>query len=132
MLDWCNTQKKFNKLLIDYWSNILHKVKNDWDTLSEDEKTKFLNVHEYLYGLHFLVALADTSQSCLKLWEGMVVSDPKQAGPLSHGSYSNGESGHLQLITTVYKLVQERGCEKWWIRKNDDFCYFYERKSPND
>ena len=113
MSDQCNTQKKFNKLLIDYRSTILHKVKNDWDTLSEDEKTKFLNVPEYLYGLHFLVALADTSQSCLKLWEGMVVSDPKQAGSLSHGSYSNGESGHLQLITTVYKLVQERGCEKW-------------------
>ena len=101
MLDWCNTQKKFNKLLIDYWSNILHKVKNDWDTLSEDEKTKFLNVHEYLYGLHFLVALADTSQSCQKLWEGMVFSDPEQAGWLSHSSYSNGESGHLQLITSL-------------------------------
>ena len=75
-------------------------------------KKQFLNVHEYLCGLHFLVALADTSESCLKLWEGMVVSDPKQAGSLSHSFYSNGESGPLQLLKTVCKLVQEQGCEK--------------------
>ena len=112
MLDRCNTQKKFNKLFIDCRSTILPKIKTDWDTLSEHEKTKFLNVHEYFCRLHFLVALADTSESCLRLWEGMVVSDPKQAGSLSHGSYSNGESGSLRLIRTVCKLVQERGCEK--------------------
>ena len=79
MLDRCNTQNKFNKLFIDCRSTILPKIKTDWDTLSEHEKTKFLNVHEYFCGLHFLVALADTSESCLRLWEGMVVSDPKQA-----------------------------------------------------
>ena len=60
----------------------------------------------------FLAALPDTSESCLKLWEGMIVSDPKQAGSLSDSSYSNGESGPLRLIRTVCKLVQERGCEK--------------------
>ena len=112
MSDRCNTQKKFSKLLIDYRSTILPKVKTDWGIVSEHEKTKFLNVHEYFCGLHFLVALADTSESCLKLWEVMIVSDPKQARSLSHGYYSKGESGPLRLIRTVCKLVQEWGCEK--------------------
>ena len=112
MSDRCNTQKKFNKLFIDYRSTVLPKIKSNWNELSEDEKAKHLNVHQYFCGLHFLVALADTSEACLKLWEGTVFQDPKEVGALSHGSYSNGESGPLRLIRTICKLVQERGCEK--------------------
>ena len=63
-------------------------------------------------GLHFIVALADTEEACLKLWEGVVFSDTKKFGSLNHGSYSNGESGALRLIWSVCKLVQEHGCEK--------------------
>ena len=112
MSDRCNTQKKFNKLFIDYRSTVLPKIKSNWNELSEDEKAKHLNVHQYFCGLHFLVALADTSEACLKVWEGTVFQDPKEVGALSHGSYSNGESGPLRLIRTICKLVQERGCEK--------------------
>ena len=71
-----------------------------------------MNVNEYFCGLHFIVALADTAEARLKLWEGIVFSDPKKVGSLNHGSYSNGESGPLRLIRSVCKLVQERGCEK--------------------
>ena len=31
----------------------------------------------------------------------------------SHGWYSGGKPGHLRLIRTICKLVQERGCEKY-------------------
>ena len=112
MSDRCYTQKKFNKLLIDYRNTVLPKVKSNWELLSESEKSKHLNVNEYFCGLHFIVALADTAEACLKLWEGVVFSDPKKVGSLNHGSYSNGESGPLRLIRSVCKLVQERGCEK--------------------
>ena len=112
MSDRCNTQKKFNKLFIDYRSTALPKIKSNWNGLSEGEKAKQLNIHQYFCGLHFLVALADTSEAFLKLWEGTVFQDPKEVGTLSHGSYSNGESGPLRLIRTICKLVQERGCEK--------------------
>ena len=112
MSDRCNTQKKFNKLFIDYRSTVLPKIQSNWNELSEDEKAKHLNVHQYFCGLHFLVALADTSEACLKLWEGTVFQDLKEVGAVSHGSYSNGESGPLRLIRTICKLVQERGCEK--------------------
>ena len=112
MSDRCYTQKKFNKLLIDYRNTVLPKVKSNWELLSESEKSKHLNVNEYFCGLHFIVALADTAEACLKLWEGVVFPDPKKVGSLNHGSYSNGESGPLRLIRSVCKLVQERGCEK--------------------
>ena len=110
MSDRCYTQKIFNKLLIDYKNTILPKVKSNWELLSESEKSKHLNVHEYFCGLHFIVARTDTA--CLKLWEGVVFSDPKKVGSLNHGSYSNGELGPLRLIRSACKLVQECGCEK--------------------
>ena len=112
MSDRCNTQKKINKLIINYRNTILPNIKSNWELLSETEKSKHLNVNEYFCGLHIIVALADTAEACLKLWEGVVFSDPKKVGSLNHGSYSNGESGPLRLIRSVCKLVQERGCEK--------------------
>ena len=112
MSDQCNTQKKFNKLFIDYCSTVLPKIKSNWNGFNEGEKAKHLNVHQYFCGLHFLVILADTSEVCLNLWEGTVFQDPKEVGTVSHGSYSDDESGPLRLIRTICKLVQEHGCEK--------------------
>ena len=67
MSDRCNTQKKFNKLFIEYRSKIIPKMRSDWETLSSDEQKKILNVHEYFCGLYYLVTLADTSEVSLKL-----------------------------------------------------------------
>ena len=33
-----------------------------WETLLSDEPKNLLKVHEYFRGLHYLVALADTSE----------------------------------------------------------------------
>ena len=67
MSDRFNTQKKFNKLFIDYRSTVLPKIKSNWNGLSEGEKAKHLNIYQYFCGLHFLVALADTSEAFLKV-----------------------------------------------------------------
>ena len=98
----CNTQKKFSKLFIDYRSRVLPKIKSNWNGLSEGEKAKQLNIHQYFCGLHFLVALADTSEAFLKVWEETVFQDPKEVGALSHGSYSNGESGPLRSVVSLF------------------------------
>ena len=37
-------------------------MRSDWETLLSDEPKKLLKVHEYFRGLHYLVALADTSE----------------------------------------------------------------------
>ena len=57
-----------------------------------------MNVNEYFCELDFIVAIADAAEACLKLWEGVVFSDPKKVGCLNYVSYSNGESGPLRLI----------------------------------
>ena len=72
-----------------------------------------LNVHQYFCGLHFLVVLADTSEACLKAWEGTVFQDRKKVGALGHGLYSNIKSGPLRLMTTIFELIQERRCGKY-------------------
>ena len=84
----------------------------DWETASSDEQKRLLNVHEYICGLHYLVALEDTSGVSLKLWESIIFDDPKKAGSLNHGPYFNGEYGLLRIKRTVCKLVQEQCCEK--------------------
>ena len=57
-----------------------------------------MNVNEYFCELDFIVAIADAAEACLKLWEGVVFSDPKKVGCLNYVSYSNGETGPLRLI----------------------------------
>ena len=47
----------------------------------------------------------------MKIWESIIHKDRK-VGSSTHGGYSNGESGVTRLIRTVWKSVQERGCEK--------------------
>ena len=50
-------------------------MKLEW---KEDEKAGHLNVHQYFYGLHFFVAIVDTLEASLKLWEGTVFQDLKE------------------------------------------------------
>ena len=72
---------------------MLPKVKSNLELLSESEKSKHLNVNEYLWVKFYCCSAADAAEACMKLWKGVVFSDPKKVGYLNHGSYSNCESG---------------------------------------
>ena len=54
MSDRCYTQKKINKLLIDYRNTILPKVKSNWELLSESVPADWSIVFDYLF-LTFLM-----------------------------------------------------------------------------
>ena len=110
MSDLCNTQKKFNKLFVEFRKNILKHTVNFHD-LSKIEQEKLVEVNQFFCGLHYLVGLVDRAEACLKIWESIIHKDRK-VGSIAHGGYSNGESGMTRLIRTVCKSVQERGCEK--------------------
>ena len=58
-----------------------------------------------------LIELANQAEACLKIRESTIHKDRK-VGSSTHGGYSNCESGVTRLVTTVWKSVQERGCEK--------------------
>ena len=111
MSDRCATQKKFNKILIEYRKSVIPALTENWSDLSLEEQSKLLSVNEFFCGLHFLVGLADQAEACLKVWEGLLFGNQK-VGSVANGGYSNGESGTTRLIRTVCKSVQERGCEK--------------------
>ena len=105
-------QKKFNKLLQEYRSEILPNVIEGWNSLSEVDQNKMKSINNYFCGLHYMVGLADQSEGTLKVFEKLLY-DEKLVGSLAHGGYSKGgESGTLRLIRTLCKAVQERGCEK--------------------
>ena len=108
--DRCNTQKKFNKLFMEFRKIILKHTIN-FDDLSQIEQKKMVEINQFFCGLHYLVGLADQAETCLKIWESIIHKD-KKVGPIAYGGYSNGELGVTRLIRTVCKSVQERGCEK--------------------
>ena len=111
MSDRCTTQKKFNRMFSEYRNSIVPDITENWAQLSQNERDKLSKVNEFFCGLHFIVGLADQSEACLKVWEGLLHGNEK-VGTLAHGGYSNGESGTTRLIRTTCKSVQERGCEK--------------------
>ena len=53
----------------------------------------------------------EQAEACLKVWD-QVLYPGKKVGCVSHGGYSNGESGATIPVQTVCKSVQERGSSK--------------------
>ena len=76
------------------------------------EQEKMVEVNQFFCGLHYFVGLADQAEACLKIWESIIHNDRK-VGSITHGGYSNGESGVTRLTRTVCKSVQERRCAKY-------------------
>ena len=59
-------------------------------------------MNNFFCGLHFLVALADTAEAILKLWESVDLDDHK----------TNATSGTQRLIRTACKAFNHRGSEQ--------------------
>ena len=109
--DRCAVQKKFNDLFIEFRKNILKNTTKNFDSYSVEQQEKMTKVNQFFCGLHYLVGLADQAEVCIKVWEEMLYPGQK-VGCLSHGGYSNDESGFTRLVRKVCKSVQERDCEK--------------------
>ena len=105
------SKKKLMILFIEFRKNILKNATKNFDSYSVEQQEKMIKVNQFFCGLHYLVGLADQAEACLEVWEAMLYPGQK-VGCLSHGGYSNGESGVTRLVRTVWKSVQERGCEK--------------------
>ena len=117
MSDHCVVQKKFNDLFIEFRKNILKDATKNFDSYSVEQQGKMTKVNQFFCGLHYLVSLEDQPEACVKVWEEMLYPGQK-VGCLSHGGYSNGESGIItRLVWTVCKSVQEKSCEKsgWFM-----------------
>ena len=79
---------------------------------SLEQQENMTKVNQFFLQLALFGSLCiDQAEACLKVWEQMLYPGQK-VGCLSHGGYSNGESGATIPVQTVCKSVQERGSSK--------------------
>ena len=90
-------QKIFNKIFQEYRATVLPDVIKDWANLSEEVKTKIKQVNEFFCGMHYVVGLADQTETALKAWEKLLFDD-MPVGSIANGGYSKGESGAYRLV----------------------------------
>ena len=106
-------QKKFNTLLQEYRCKILPEIVEDWSSLPAEEKEKMKVINSLFCGLHYVVGLADQSESALKVFDKLLYQDTPVGSLVAGGSgYNNGDSGTTRLIRTLCKAVEDHGCEK--------------------
>ena len=61
--------------------------------------------NDFFCGLHFLVGLADQAQTCLKLWENILLKG-QDIGSLVHGGYS-----YIAMVNLEHSISSE-----WFVR----------------
>ncbi|CAC5426314.1 unnamed protein product [Mytilus coruscus] len=111
--DQANVNKKFVTLLSEWREKALPHVVENWDTLTAVQRERYVTINYFFCGLHFLVGLSEQANKTISLWESLVHSGEKVGAPTLPGGYSiPGESGTTRLVRTVFKAVQDRGCEK--------------------
>ena len=110
MTDRCVVNEKFCSILENARLEHLPKITENWSSLSPEEKEKMVTVNDLYCGLHYLVGLADNAEQSLRVWEGIVSTEP--LGAMSKGfKSSKGESGTQRLIRTSVKAFEEHGFE---------------------
>ena len=100
MSDRASVQKSFNSLLADYRATTLPSVINNWETLTETEKSCMCEMYHFFCGMHLVVNMAEHTAEALRLFES------------AEGMVDSSESGTVRLIRTACKAFQRRGCEK--------------------
>lgn len=74
-------------------------VISGWNDFTIEQQYSMSQMNNFFCGLHFLVALANSSAEVLKEWEAFHLNE-------SDGG-SSGESGTVRLVRTVCKAVQK-------------------------
>ena len=110
MTDRCIVNKKFGELLEGTRQEHLPNTREDWQALTNEQKHRLCEVNDLYCGLHYLVGLAENAEQALKIWEGIIATQP--LGAMAKGFRSSkGESGTQRLIRTSVKAFEEHGCE---------------------
>jgi hypothetical protein len=102
MSDRAATQLKFNELPEEYRTHILkEEFEEQWDEMSDAEKSSICTLNNFFCGLHVLVHVAEAASSCLLQAEkGLFESN----SPIYDASFrKSNASGCLRLIRTASK-----------------------------
>ena len=79
-------------MLEDYRLEILPTVVENWEDLSDDEKTSISSLNSFFCGMHLVVGMADTAAATVKEWENAHFDSLQGAASLPK-VYAKNESG---------------------------------------
>lgn len=69
MSDRASAQKSFNSLLADYRASTLPSAINNWETLTEAEKSCMCEMYHFFCSMHLVVNMAEHTAEALPLFE---------------------------------------------------------------
>ena len=92
MSDRHAAEKLFSDVLSEYLVEILPDVVDGWSDMSNTEKEQLVRMNNFFCGLHFLVALANSAEATLKLWETTFEANPPASVTFSFHPGPNGSS----------------------------------------
>ena len=104
MSDQCATSGVFNKLLLDLHSDLVPKVINNWDGLTQEEQSKLMSMGNFLCKVHPLLGFAEEANKALLKSENAVLE-----GKSKYAFPTSGESGTFRLIRTSCGAFHKRG-----------------------
>ncbi len=102
MSDRHAAEKLFNDLLHDYRAEILPSIVQNWNSLTEIEQEQMTNMNNFFCGLHFLIALADSAEASVKIWETQNLD----------GAPPTSTSGTQTLVRTSCKAFHHKGSQQ--------------------
>lgn len=73
MTDRASVNTKFNTMLQTYRTGVLPIVKDNWDSISAEEKAALSRVNNHFCGLHMLVNLAELCSTVLLQYEQSIL-----------------------------------------------------------
>ena len=114
MSDRHSAEKKFNSLLEDYRENILTRMQQEWENMSNDEQSALTRLNHFFCGMHFMVAMADQANDALIHIEKVLSEGIGNLGAskISPTFCSSKESGTVHMIRTVCSAVQKHGSQR--------------------
>ena len=126
MSDRAAVNTKFTSMLQNYRSSILPVLRDDWDSLSEDQQQQMSKLNNYFCGLHLLVNLADHSGAVIKEWEN---SQPQPSASASDAQRQS-ECGTYRLIRSPCKAFERHGSEQ--VGQSVEFETYAKSKGINN
>ena len=107
--------KNFSTMLSEYRANILPDIVSGWQEMTDEEQEQVTRMNNFFCGLHFLIALADSAEETLKVWESTIEEDV--------GCRS---SRTQNFVRTCCKAFHHRGSEQAGCSTH--FRSFFEKK----
>ena len=90
-------EKSFNTLLENYRLEVLPSVIDNWEQLSQDERTNICSLNSFFCGMHLVVGMADTAAETVKEWENLHFESPQGAASLPK-VFARNEAGTVLCI----------------------------------